>query len=515
MIVGTIGSPRRAHLDGGGRVTIAAGTADELTIGWLIGAEDRWYVPSREVTVRQSLVQGSPVAMTSVRIPGGDAVQTVYGAVQGPRELVVVDVANKARAPIVWALTMSGPGARLATVDGSTVFVDGFALITMPRPPMLFAAAESLDEVEKMVTSGGAIADHSVLRHGGDGAGAFAFLVPISQTTSMRAAVLIGASSSVALGAPPVLAALPDVHTAASGWGVHLARGPQITGVDRQLTADLQTAVGAALLAAEPLIADPSTDVRTRAVSARAFATLGLIAESGALLENIDEFQQRGGFIDDDRHGASATERALTSALLLDALCYHAWVSQDRTFAETLAPAASGLVEALVRAARKDEARQPLLASFGLLAPLFRVAGDERAAKQAGNLWERSGHVGAMPVATLPPLPASSSGASFFPDHPLRLAAFARAAAGVVFSVAPDGVVDLFPGFTLDWRGTSFDARNITVADGRLSVGVRWHGSRPAVLWEFTGSSAIALTCSSIDTAWEAFGRSGDALLAM
>lgn len=515
MLVGTIGSPRRAFLDGGGRVTVAAGTGDELTVGWLIGAEDRWYVPDREVTVRQSLVQGSPVAMTSVRIPGGDAVQTVYGAVQGPRELVVIDVANRGRAPIVWALTVSGPGARRATVAGATLLVDGFALITMPRPPMLLAAAETLGELEMVVTTGGASPDDAVLHHGDDRVQAFAFLVPVSQSTSVRAALLIGATSSVALGAPPVLAALPDVHTTAAGWRVHLDRGPNMSAVDRQLATDLQTAVGGALLAAEPLIADPQTDVRTRAVSARAFATLGLIAESGALLENIDEFQKRGGFIYDEHHGATTGDRAVTSALILDALCYHAWAGQDRVFAETLAPAAAGTAEALVKASRKDLTLRPLLASLGLLAPMFRVAGDERAAQQARDLWVRSGSPAAMPAVALPPLPSYSFGASFFPDQPLRFAAFARDAAAGVFSVGPNGVVDLFPGFAPDWRGTSFDVRNITAGGGRLSAAVRWHGSRPALLWEFTGASDIELTCSSIDPTWSAAGRSGDVLLAM
>ena len=514
MLVGTIGSPRRAHLDGAGQVTVGRATPDEITIGWLIGAEDRWYVPDREVTVRQSLVQGSPVIMTSVRIPGGDANETVFGAVQGQRELVVIDVANKGRAPIVWALTISGAGSRRVTVDGSTLRVDGFALVTMPRPPMLVSSAPTIDELVSVVTSGGAHNDLARLASNDDGVRAFAFLVPVSQSTSVRAAVLIGASSSVALGAPPVLSALPDVHTAASGWGVHIARGPQLTGVDRQITANLQSAIGGALLASEPLIADSSTDVRTRAVSARAFDALGLRAESGALLENIDEFQRRGGLIDDGHFGRSTSEALLTSALTIDALCHHAWVTQDAVFAETLAPAVAGAAEALVKAARKDPSLGPLYASLGLISALFAVAGDVRAAKQAYALWERLGRVWPMPAAPLPALPASSSGASFVPDQALRLAAFGRSAAGVVSAVGPDGVVDLFPGFESGWRGTSFEARNVPVPGGQLSVAVRWHGERPALLWEGTGSAGLALRCSSIDPSWSATGLSGEALLA-
>ena len=60
-----------------------------------------------------------------------------------------------------------------------------------------------------------------------------------------------------------------------------------------------------------------------------------------------------------------------------------------------------------------------------------------------------------------------------------------------------------------------------TVA-GTVSFAVRWHGERPAVLWEViaapgTAGGAIeppALSCPGLDPAWQASGWTGEALLA-
>jgi hypothetical protein len=503
VLVGTIGSPRRAQVDGSGRLTLNVGTVDEIVIGWWIGAEDRWYVPEREITIRQTLVQGSPVVMTSVRIPGGDATHTVFGALQGPRELAVVDVADRARAPFVCALTFSGPGCRRVSVEGNVVRVDGFALVTLPRPPMRTATAADLVSLEALVFGGGAsegigsLADAS----GGDAA---ALLVPVSQGSQIRFAVLLGASSAVALNGTPVLSSLPDVHTAASGWGVHVARGPRLTVPDREVGARVQAAVGGALLAAEPAIGDRALPTLTAAVLARSFDRIGLLAEAGALLEDLGKRQSRKGLIDDD---------ALTTAHALDAIALHAQLSRDPVFASTFVPVAAAGVEALVKIVRKGNGPKELLGGVGRLGRLFALTGDDRAAQQVRELSARFSVSELLPAVPLPPLPPSSAGGSFVPEEHLRLADFIEEAADAVASVRADDSVDLFPRFDPAWRGSSFDVRHVAVPGGRLSAAVRWHGARAALLWEVDGLSDVTITCRSIDPQWSATGRGADALL--
>ena len=69
--VGNLDARREAIVDPGGLVTP---WYDGWSLDWWIGADDRWHVPSREVAVRQRLVDATPVVETAMSIPSGDAV---------------------------------------------------------------------------------------------------------------------------------------------------------------------------------------------------------------------------------------------------------------------------------------------------------------------------------------------------------------------------------------------------------------------------------------------------------
>jgi hypothetical protein len=72
--------------------------------------------------------------------------------------------------------------------------------------------------------------------------------------------------------------------------------------------------------------------------------------------------------------------------------------------------------------------------------------------------------------------------------------------------------VDLFPDpFPLGWLGQSVAGYRIPLAGGRVSVAVRWHGERPALLWETDVDGP--LTCSGLERSWGATARVGEALL--
>lgn len=78
------------------------------------------------------------------------------------------------------------------------------------------------------------------------------------------------------------------------------------------------------------------------------------------------------------------------------------------------------------------------------------------------------------------------------------------------------GICDLFPfGIPETWWGTSFDCRGLIGDPHRaLSFAVRWHGERPAVLWEVAGPAGLVLTGGAADPAWHTADPSGEALLA-
>lgn len=62
------------------------------------------------------------------------------------------------------------------------------------------------------------------------------------------------------------------------------------------------------------------------------------------------------------------------------------------------------------------------------------------------------------------------------------------------------------------WLGINFEVYGIPVGPASsVSYAVRWHGERPAVLWEVTGDP-VELTSPALDPAWRTSVTSGEAL---
>ena len=77
------------------------------------------------------------------------------------------------------------------------------------------------------------------------------------------------------------------------------------------------------------------------------------------------------------------------------------------------------------------------------------------------------------------------------------------------------GRLSMLPEVPDSWQGQSIDVRRMVTGLGSLSFSVRWHGDRPAVLWERTGGPDDAvLGCPGLDPSWSTSERDGEALLA-
>jgi len=72
---------------------------------------------------------------------------------------------------------------------------------------------------------------------------------------------------------------------------------------------------------------------------------------------------------------------------------------------------------------------------------------------------------------------------------------------------------DVLPGgIPAAWLGANFEVHGLpTSARASIAYAVRWHGDRPAVLWEQTGD-AVTLSASALDAAWSTAAVSGEAL---
>jgi hypothetical protein len=72
--------------------------------------------------------------------------------------------------------------------------------------------------------------------------------------------------------------------------------------------------------------------------------------------------------------------------------------------------------------------------------------------------------------------------------------------------------LDCLPGYDDGWRGRSVDIAGLPTNEGPLAYAVRWHGDRPALLWEV--ARPARLSARAIDPNWSTDERTGEALLA-
>jgi len=507
VILGTLGSPHRASAVAGSVLRLPGG----LELAWWIGAEDRWHVPAREITVRHALVGAAPVLRTAVRVPGGDAVATVAAMRQGTRDLAVLDIANESPNPFAVALVLGGPGLVDVRLDGSVVRVAGRPVLTLARPPQLVASVPEGGDLLAALqdrTAGPALSDDHV-------PAAVAVIVPVTHRTRVRAGVLIGADHGAAATVTPVHSALRDPATVAEGWNVHVSRAPIVDVPDAALGQRLWGLVASLLLASDEVDVADRAGVAARLPVvmglARALAATGFDREAARLVGTVDGLQRGRGDIGD---ADAVDETALALAALCERVLLAGDPADDRAAAVAAAvaaaPAVAGGLEYLQRRAR----RRPLGgwgAVFALGAALFDAAGEERAAAAARRVWVREGSPWPVPSVPLPPLPASSSGADLLPSDPLRLADEVLRLVDGLVRRGPDGSLALLTSFPEVWEGQSIDIRGVPTPSGALSFSVRWHGSRPALLWEC--ARPVVLTCPGLDPSFRGSGPSGDALL--
>jgi hypothetical protein len=142
---------------------------------------------------------------------------------------------------------------------------------------------------------------------------------------------------------------------------------------------------------------------------------------------------------------------------------------------------------------------------------------DDAGLVAAREALERAGHRrGAADVVALRArLPVAEPTPLDPPEGALGLAWAERR---IVVANASLGVatVDLLPApLPASWAGQPVEAYRLPVGgDPSVTVGVaaRWHGERPALLWEVTGL-AMTLTSSGLDPAWSSDAGRGEALL--
>lgn len=534
--VGSLDSAWRARVDLAGLVQPEGAT---WALDWWIGAEDRWHVPAQETTVRQSLIGSSPVVETRLRVPSGDAVHRTYGA-RSPAgdDVVVVEVENATKVPFAVALALRPYGVdglgqlREVSLDGSVVRVDGEVAVVLARPPGRVAGG-GVHDAAAAVFAGDAAPAGPIEVTGGDGRASLALVFPLAHTATLR--VVLPAPGVAVRGMAGLdVGVVPDAPQVASGWVTHTRRAARIEVPDRRLREALLAS------ARHLLLAPPSPQ------AAAALDLLGLAEEAAlALLEDPQSLA---------RHEAPGAA--------LHAVSRHHALTGDVDFARSAAPVVAALVAALARTrdlADRAVGHDALHEVAGLLdaAGEPRAAADARHAVQAaarpsspllavdddpldpaGWLLQAARRVGSGDVTALDGLdrvldrasptwawptrvPESPIDAGTGDGHdPAANAALVTLLRHLLVQEVPGGApaLALSPVVPDAWLGAGWEGHDLPTAHGHLSFAVRWHGERPALLWELVPHAGqvgpVRLTIPGLDPAWSTDELQGEVLLA-
>lgn len=344
----------------------------------------------------------------------------------------------------------------------------------------------------------------------------------------------------------------------AAGWSARADAAVRLELPAGRLTAAVQAVRRHVLLI--PLEGDAARACEARRVEA--LIACGWLDEAAAVLEGWLTTPARGGRLGGDALDTAATLQALDHwrRAVVEALPSGVLVVVGRA------------AEHLARQARRSapERLRPLAAGLGAAHALLRDGGEACAAAQvarwhtetihrAGPLptppaWDpRAGkgthgqvtldaarvalaavHDGRDPAGALewllgvasptwawpevidPRLGTGSRGSGHAPDVTAAFALLGMSllASGQGDAMDPQVTLDLLPWLPPEWRGQALEVHGLPTAAGRLSFALRWHGTRPALLWELAGEGPdVALGSSGLDPDWSAGGRRGEALL--
>jgi hypothetical protein len=485
--IGNLDSAARGQVDPAGLVTIAGAA---WSLDWWIGAEDRWHLPAREVAVRQSLVGSSPVVETRLRVPSGDAVQRAYAARSASGdEALVVEVENQSKIPFAVAFAVrphdQSAVGRIDTVEvrGAEVLVDGRPAIVLPRSPGRVAVSNAAaGDAATVVLAGAADQRPPAGIACPDGLAQAVLLFPLAHTATLRVVLPLTRGAEVEPGA------FPDASQVASGWGTHASTGARVEVPDRRL----RDAVAACT---RHLLLEPSGPEAALALDLLGFpdaASRALGSDAVALVRGAPSTTLRAVVRHWDLGGDAATARNMVSVVA------------------TLAPevARSG-----------DAGARELLEQA---AALLDAAGEGRAAADARALAERVAPGGPAPdpaSTRIAALLADGTGTWSWPGpgtghDPAANARLVAAVRELLLLDEADGLV-LCPDVPPSWLGQGWELHGAPTRYGTFSYAVRWHGERPALLWELLPRSEapVRLSAPGLDRSWSTTDPVGEALL--
>lgn len=474
------------RVDQYGRIQIDGAT---WTLELTLAAGARWVAASQSERVSQTVVVPG-VVETTIQTPSGPVTHRVAAGVVDGEPVAVVEVENTGGVAIAAGLV-----ARPLRIDGrgfiDEVHADVSGFVVGDRDRVRFEVAPAAvaatdgpagDLLAHMPDADdGTSSATSKCRSGGAQAAA---VWPVPHTATLRVVVELGQATSDQ-------SAVPSTSDINRGWEAHLKRGMRVD-VDGVETADHLASAARSVLTLWPKPEHTPSAILAMSElgfgrdAGRLFELLERCDDDGAVLRSLARWSQLG----EQAHQLEDLERVLGRL----AQAAHVVAGQGGALA-----GGAWLDDALVAlGGRLHQIDQPDVAervqSFG--AQVHKVEGAvDLQAKLTKELDKR----GVWPV-----------------DQQMEKAAhYVRATRALV--VDDTGTeVRVLPDMAKLWRGRTLDVFGVPIANGSLSFGLRWHGPRPALLWEATlaPEAPFVLRVPGIDPDFESHDRQGEALLA-
>ena len=557
-LLGTIGAGGRAAISRRGVITPEGGV---WSLDWWVGAEDRWHIASGGAHVRQSLMDATPVILSGLRLPGGEMEQRAWSAVDGATGLpvLVVDFHNATKIPVAVAIAISGSLRATAVIDvlDGAVTVNGDAVALFSRQPSRYGIEANGRSAQDVTVAGDAVPEFP---KGGvsssSGSVTVGFVFPLPHTATLRVVLPLRSGVASSELSRIDVATLPPHDRVIAGWKAQLARAPRFDFPERQIETEEAIDAARAHLLVHVAGDDPlrwpgvPVDGLERSELTMALDEQGLFAEAERLLLAATDLQNSNGSLDDSHLDATAS--------WVVAVERHVALSANDAFAEALVERVASAVHWLSMRQRRSRLR-PSRSFFGtgegpewlaaddrraydarwtarayrsavsllegvgqtdaaLAVRLHSVALSEEMDRQSiavngpGDGERHSDAVGKLRRDLLEGEPLWTWSSATDAHDPARTSAFLRNVRSLV--VNDNGsTIDLLPAFGEDWLGQPVAVLRLPTIGGSLSFALRWHGARPAILWEVEGDRPFTLTCSSIDPSWSTTERRGETLL--
>ncbi len=496
--VATLDSEAPARVDGGGLVQpFQTG----WSIDWLVRADDRWYVPARETSVRQRRIGAGAVLETAVRIPSGDAIQRVYAVNAPGGDATVIEIENTSPVPVALALAVRpyGIDGQTAPADISitdeTISVGDRTALILPRPPIERQASASIDVSSRLISGNVLNGDDSASGATASGAAVY----PLAHGATMTFVIPHPSSGSR-------LGPLPDADAVARGWSAVIEKGGRFSFPDPGITQ--QAMAARARLLAET----PGLPAKVSALAPGSGRLLEALALSGAVGEIMGSLGALAGTFPTRLPGSPGDAAAIISGVGRAAR-----LVDDEAVAEALLEPVAQLTYLVEKKGNAIESNEALMG----LSRLLIAAGQRNVAEELLPRISNPNALAGVPndIDQLSKLAEQASPAgSWGGDDVVRAAEFWLGARNMVLGGDPRHL-ELLPTFPGAWMGGEVEIHNAATTHGRISFAIRWHGARPALLWDLEAEDdprlgPIVIRCPGLDPDWSTTDKQGDALLA-